>query len=188
LKSGSLMLKITSASARGENGREIILVRLPMGLEQYATTVSIGNKIAQGANVQILAGGDVTIGQGSRASITSKSGKIDIGLKVDASSSATLIAGTTVHIGLKIDQHSNVTIVAQSDVTIGQKLDQHTNSTITSVNGSITVEQGMSGNANATLKAVNGSIKMDTIDGGCTLDWSAQSFNCPHQNGTVNHI
>ena len=241
-----------------------------------ATTVNIANKIDQGAIVQIVAGGDVKIGQtidqGSDATITSTSGKIDIGLKVDATSRATLMAGTTVHIGqdidqhsdvvifaqgdvtidgninqhataditsvngsirigqkvnradapqavsltaaaavdigqtidqhsnvtitagstvhigLKIDQHSTVTIVAQGDVTIDQKLDQHATSTITSVNGSVTVSQGMSGNATATVQALNGTITMDTVDGGCTLNWSARNLNCPNQNGTINHV
>jgi hypothetical protein len=218
-----------------------------------ATTVSIGNKIDQGAVVHILACGDVTIGQtidqGSNATITSTAGKIDIGQKVDASSGANLTAGTTVHIGQTIDQHSNVVIVAQGDVTIdekidqhataditsvngsisigqkidqwaiatlsagatvrigqkidqhaqatitakgdvtiGQKLDQHTTSTITSANGSITVSQGMSGNATATLTALAGTITMDTIDGGSTLNWSAQALDCPNQNGNINHV
>jgi hypothetical protein len=93
-----------------------------------------------------------------------------------------------VNIGQTIDQHSTALITAQGDIVIGQKLDQHTNSTITSINGSITVNQGMSGNCTATLKAPNGTITMDTIDSGCTLNWSAQSLNCPHQNGTVNHV
>ena len=129
-----------------------------------------------------------TIDQGSQAMITSTSGKIDIYLKVDATSSATLTAGTAVHIGEGIDQHSTAIIVAQGDVTIEQRLDQHTISDITSVNGSITVRQGMYGNATATLRASNGTITMDTIDSGCTLNWHAQSLNCPHQNGTINHI
>jgi len=177
-----------------------------------ATTVSIGEKIDQHSTAEIVAGGDVTIGQkidqGSNATITSKSGAISIGQSVDAVSGAMLTAGTgvtigqkidqhsnaviqagtTVNIGEKVDQHSTATITAQGDITIGQKLDQHTLSTITSVNGSITVNQGMSGNATATLTAINGTITMDTIDGGSTLNWSAKSLNCPHQNGTVNHI
>ena len=177
-----------------------------------ATTVSIGEKIDNQSIAQIIAGGDVTIGQkidqGSNATITSTSGAISIGQKVDQTSGATLTAATSVSIGEKIDQHSNAVITAgttvnigqkidqwatamitaQGDITIGQKLDQHTNSTITSVNGSITVNQGMSGNCAATLTALNGTITMDTIDSGSTLNWSAQSLNCPHQNGTVNHI
>jgi hypothetical protein len=94
----------------------------------------------------------------------------------------------TVHIGQKIDQHAQVTIVAQGDVTIDQKLDQHTVTNITSVNGSVMVTQGMSSNCSATIIARNGNITMDTIDGGCTLNWHARQLNCPNQNGTVNHI
>ncbi len=177
-----------------------------------ATTVSIGEKIDNQSIAIITAGGDVTIGQqidqGSNATITSTSGAISIGQNVNQASGATLTAATSVSIGLKIDQHSNAVITAgttvnigqaidqhstamitaQGDITIGHKLDQHTNSTITSVNGSITVSQGMSGSATATLKALNGTITMDTIDNGSTLNWSAQSLNCPHQNGTVNHL
>jgi hypothetical protein len=93
-----------------------------------------------------------------------------------------------VHIGLKVDQHAQATITAQGNITIDQKLDQHTTSTITSVNGSVTVSQGMSGNCTATITASNGTITMDTIDGGSTLNWNAQSLNCPHQNGNINHI
>jgi len=177
-----------------------------------ATTVSIGQKIDQHSIAEITAGGDVTIGQmidaGSSAAITSTGGKIVIGQTVNSASGATLTAATSVSIGQKIDQHSNAVIVAgttvnigqkidqwstaiitaQGDIVIGQKLDQHTNSTITSVNGSITVNQGMSGNCTATLKAPNGTITMDTIDSGCTLNWSAQSLICPHQNGTINQL
>jgi len=179
------------------------------------TTVHIGQDLDQHSDSIINAQGDVTIdgniNQHATANITSVSGSITIGQKVnqadapdaviltagasvnigttiDQHSNVTITAGTTVHIGLKIDQHSTVTIVAQGDVTIEQKLDANSNSTITSVNGSITVKQGMSQNATATLKALNGSINMDTIDSGCTLNWSAQSLNCPHQNGTINHI
>ncbi len=156
------------------------------------TTVHIGQTIDQHSNVIIVAQGDVTIGekidQSATADITSVHGSITIGQKVDQQAIATLTAGTTVHIGQKVDQHSTVTIIAQGDVTIDEKLDQHTTSTITSVHGSITVVQGMSGSAIATLKALNGSITMDTVDAGCTLNWSAQSFNCPHQNGTINHV
>jgi hypothetical protein len=176
-----------------------------------ATTVSIGEKIDNQSIAEIVAGGDVTIGQkidqGSNATIITSGAisigqtvdqasgamltagtSVTIGEKIDQHSNAVITAGTTVHIGQKIDQHSTAMITAQGDITIDQKLDQHTNSTITSVNGSITVSQGMSGNCTATLKALNGTITMDTIDSGSTLNWSAQSLNCPHQNGTVNHI
>jgi hypothetical protein len=136
------------------------------------TTVHIGQTVDQHSNVIIVAQGDVTIDK-----------------KIDQHSTADITSVTGgVHIGEKIDQHSIVTIVAQGDVTIGQKLDQHTSSTITSLNGSVTVSQGMSGNATATIKAVNGTITMDTIDSGCTLNFSAQSLNCPNQNGTVNRF
>ena len=156
------------------------------------TTVHIGQTIDQHSNVIILAQGNVTIDekidQHSTAVITSVNGAISIGQKIDQWSIAQLSAGTTVNIGQKVDQHAQATITAQGDITIGQKLDQHTTSTITSANGSITVSQGMSGNATATLIALNGTITMDTIDSGSTLNWNAEALNCPHQNGSVNHL
>jgi hypothetical protein len=127
-----------------------------------------------------------TIDESSEATIASTSGKIDI--KRVNRSSATLKAGTTVHVGEKFNEHATVVVIAQGDVTIDQKIDQHSNANITSVKGSITVGQGMSGNAVATLQALNGSITMDRVDGDCTLSWRAQSFHCPHQDGTINHI
>jgi hypothetical protein len=156
------------------------------------TTVRIGQTIDQHSNVVITAQGDVTIvekiDQHAIAEITSKNGSIWIGQTIDQWAIATLTAATTVDIGLKVDQHAQATITAGGDVTIGQKLDQHTDSNITSTNGSITVVEGMSGNATALLTAVNGTITMDTIDSGCTLNFNAQSLDCPHQNGTVNHV
>jgi hypothetical protein len=155
------------------------------------TTVHIGQGVDQHSIVEILAGGDVTIGEkineSSEAHITS-SGSIDIQQKVDNTSAATLRAGTTVHVGEKIDQHSTFDVVAEGDVTIDQKLDQHSHSTITSNKGSITVTQGMSGNADATLRAPNGFITMDTIDDGCSLNWSARDLRCNHKNGTITRI
>jgi hypothetical protein len=173
--------------------------------------VTIGEGIDQHSTVEIVCGGDVTIGQTineySWASITTP-GKIEIGQKVDNSSGAVLNAGS-VHIGQTVDQHSTAQIHAQGNVTIDQKIDQHSTADITSVNGnvhigqkldeytissitaqngSIRVVQGMSGSATATLKAPHGTITMDTIDSGCTLDWSATSLNCPHQNGSVTEI
>jgi hypothetical protein len=156
------------------------------------TTVHIGQDIDQHSNAIINAQGDVTIdgniNQHATADITSVNGSISIGQKIQQWAIATLVAGRGVNIGLKVDQHAQATITADGDITIGQKLDQHTMSTITSNNGNITVVQGMSGNCTATLRAPNGVITMDTIDSGCTLNWSAKSLNCPHQNGTVNQI
>ena len=87
-------------------------------------TLHISKKIDQESTAQILARGDITIGQsintGLSATITSTLGKIDIGQKVDAYSGATLIVGTMVHIGQSIDQYSNVVIVAQGDVAIDE--------------------------------------------------------------------
>jgi hypothetical protein len=139
----------------------------------------------QAVNVTI----DGNINQHVTADITSVNGAINIGQKVNDTCIASLTAGTTVNIGLKFDQHSEVTVVAQGDVTINQKIDQLTVATITSVNGSINIGQGLSGFATATLIAVNGSINIgDSVDGGSTVNWNAQHFNCPHQDGTINHI
>jgi len=107
---------------------------------------------------------------------------------IDKHLDVTIVAQGDVTINEKIDQNATARVTPQNDILIGQKLDQNTNSTITSINGSITVIQGMSGGATAILPAVNEAITMDTIDGGCTQNWSAQNLNCPHQNGTVNHI
>lgn len=181
---------ITSTSGKIEIGLKIDAasgVSLTAG-----TTVHIGQTIDQHSNVLIVAQGDVNIDekidQHSTADITSANGAINIGQTIDQWSIATLKAGSTVHIGHKIDQHAQATITAQGDVRIDQKLDQHTTSTIKSLNGSITVGQGMSGNCSATIIAANGMITMDTIDGGCSLNWSAQSLNCPNQNGNVTRI
>jgi DUF4097 and DUF4098 domain-containing protein YvlB len=104
-------------------------------------------------------------------------------------STVQITAQGDVNIELKIDQHSTADITSvNGNVNIGQKLDQRAISSITAMNGSITVEQGMSGSATATLSAPNGTITMDTIDGGCTLNWSAKQLNCPHQNGNVTQI
>jgi Domain of unknown function (DUF1929) len=181
---------ITSTSGKIEIGQKIDAVS---GANLTAgTTVHIGQSIDQHSNAVIVAQGDVNIDekidQHSTADITSVNGAINIGQKIDQWAIASLKAGTTVHIGEKIDQHANATIVAQGDVNIDQKLDQHTTSDITSVNGSVSVTQGMSGNCSATIVAPKGDISMDTIDGGCTLDWNALHLDCPHQNGTVNHI
>jgi hypothetical protein len=158
-----------------------------------ATGVSIGEGIDQHAIVQIVAGGDVTIGhkinERSQATITSTSGKIEIEQKVDNYSEATLIAGNTVSIGETLDQHSTVMISAQGDVSIHLKIDQHANVQITSANGSIDIGQGLSGEAIATLIALNGDINIgDSVDAGSTLNWNARQLNCPHQNGTINHL
>jgi hypothetical protein len=157
------------------------------------TVVRIGESVDQHSNVVINAQGDVTIGhkidQHSTANITSVNGAVTIGQKVDQTSIATLQAGTTVHIVEKIDQYSNVTVVARGDVTIDEKIDQHSTAKITSINGSINIGQGLSGNATATLTAPNGDINIgDSVDGGSTVNWSAQHFNCPHQDGTINHV
>ena len=156
------------------------------------STVHIGQDIDQHSDVTINAQGNVVIdgniNQHATANITSVNGSISIGQKIQETAIASLTAGTTVDIGQKIDQHATVTVVAQGNISIGQKLDQHTNSNIMSVNGSVTVNQGMSGNATATIVAMNGTITMDTIDGGCTLNWDALALNCPHQNGTVNKL
>ncbi|MBV8811961.1 MAG: DUF1929 domain-containing protein [Acidobacteriaceae bacterium] len=181
---------ITSTSGKIEIGLKIDAVS---GANlNAATTVHIGQTIDQHSNAVIVAQGDVNIDekidQHSTADITSVNGAINIGQTIDQWAIASLKAGTTVHIGLKIDEHATATIVAQGDINIDEKLDQHTNSDITSVNGSVTVTQGMSGNCSATIRAPNGDISMDTIDGGCTLNWSALHLNCPNQNGSVSHI
>jgi hypothetical protein len=157
------------------------------------TTVHIGQTLDQHSNVTIQAQGDVTIDemidQSAIVDITSFNGAIHIGQKIQNGSFATLAAGTTVSIGQKLDQHANVTITAQSDVQIGQKIDQHVTATITSGNGSINIGQGLSGDATATLIALNGDINIgDSIDAGSTLNWNAKQLNCPHQDGTINHL
>jgi hypothetical protein len=134
-------------------------------------SVHIGQTIDKHSNVVIQAKGDVTIDK-----------------KIDQWSTADITTGGKLHIGEKIDQHARVTINAVGDVTIDQKLDASSNSTITSSTGSVTVSQGMSDHANATITALQGSINMDTIDGGCTLNWSAQGLNCPNPNGTINQV
>jgi len=156
-------------------------------------TVHLGQGVDQHSNVVIRAQGDITvdqkIDQHSTADITSVNGAVNIGQKVDQTSIASLRAGTTVLVGEKFDQHSNVTVVAEGDITINQKIDQHSTAVITSLNGSINIGQGLSGNATATLIAPNGDINIgDSVDGGSTVNWSAQHFNCPHQNGTINHV
>jgi hypothetical protein len=134
-----------------------------------ATTVRIGNKIDQGAVVQIVAGSDVSIGQtidqGSTATITSNSGNINIGLKIDAGSGATLNAPAgKVHIGQTIDQHSNAVINAGGDINIEEKIDQHSTATIVSKNGSISIGQKIDQWAIATLSAGNGVFIGQKID------------------------
>jgi hypothetical protein len=181
---------ITSKNGKIEIGQKIDAVS---GATLTAgTTVHIGQTIDQHSNAVIVAQGDVNIDdkidQHSTADITSVHGAINIGQKIDQWAIASLKAGTTVHIGQKIDQHAQATILAQGDVNIDQKLDQHTLSSITSVNGSVTVSQGMSGNCDATIVATNGNITMDTIDGGCTLNWNAKNLNCPNKKGTIVHI
>ncbi len=157
------------------------------------TTVHIGQKIDQHSVATITAQGDVNIDEGidqhATVDITSVNGSINIAQKVDNTSIVTLTAGKAVNVGLKFDQHSDVTVVAQDDVTIGQKIDQHAVAKITSANGSINIGQGLSGFATATLTAGKGSINIgDSVDGGSTVNWSALAFNCPHQDGTINHI
>src|SRR6516164_1349240 len=56
---------------------------------------------------------------------------------------------------------------------------------ISQVHASINIGQGLSGFATATLIAVSGSINIgDSVDGGSAVNWNAQHFNCPHQDGT----
>ena len=161
---------ITSTSGKIDIGQKIDATS---GANLTAgTTVHIGQTIDQHSNVQIMAQGDVSIDE-----------------KIDQHATAVITSvNGAINIGQKVDQWAIATLTAQGNINIGQKLDQHTSSTITSVNGSVTVSQGMSGNCTATITANNGAITMDTIDGGSTLNWSAESLNCPHQNGTVNHI
>ena len=156
------------------------------------STVHIGQKVDQHSTATITAQGDVTLDQGidqhATVDIVSVNGAINMG-RVNETSIVTLTAGTTVNITEKFDQHSDVTVLAQGDVTIGQKIDQHSVAKITSAKGSINIGQGLSGNATATLIADNGSINIgDSVDSGSTVNWSAQQFNCPHQDGTINHI
>jgi hypothetical protein len=182
---------ITSSSGKIDIGQKVDNYS---GAELTAgTTVHIGQTIDQHSNAIIKAQGDVTIDemidQHSTADITSVHGAISVGQKVQNQSFATLTAGTTVHIGQKLDQHANVTIAARGDVQIDQKIDQHTIATISSANGSINIGQGLSGNATATLLAPEGDINIgDSVDSGSSLNWNARQLNCPHQDGTVNHI
>ena len=155
------------------------------------TTVHIGQDIDQHSTAFITAQGGVTIegniNRHANVNIISLHGAISIGRTVK-DSIASLTAGTTVHIADKLDQHSQVTVLAQSDVTIGQTID-HSAATITSVNGSINIGRGLSGSAIATLIALNGCINIGgSVDRGSTVNWNAQYFNCPREDGTFNQI
>jgi hypothetical protein len=182
---------ITSTSGKIDIGQKV-----DAGSSAYltaGTTVHIGQTLDQHSTVTITAQGDVTIDemidQHATANITSAEGAISVGQKIQNGSFATLAAGTTVNIGRKLDQHAQVTITAQGDVQIGQKIDQHVTATITSAKGSIDIGQGLSGEATATLIALNGDINIgDSVDAGSTLNWNAQRLDCPHLDGTINHL
>jgi hypothetical protein len=156
------------------------------------TTVHIGQDIDQHSTAFITAQGDVTIegniNRHATVNIISLHGAISIGRMVK-DSIASLTAGTTVHIADKLDEHSQATVLAEGDVTIGQTINQQSAATITSVNGSINIGRGLSGSAIATLIALNGSINIGgSVDRGSTVNWNAQYFNCPREDGTFNQI
>jgi hypothetical protein len=157
------------------------------------TTVHVGQDIGQHSTVIITAPGDVTIGRDinrhAAVDIISINGAISVGRMVKEDVIASLTAGKTVHIGENLDQYCQVTVLAQSDVAIGHKIDHHSAAEITSVEGSINIGQGLSGRATATLIALNGSINIGgSVDRDSTVNWNAQYFNCPHDDGTINHI
>jgi hypothetical protein len=110
-----------------------------------AKAVTICEGIEQHSVVQIVAGGDVTIGQAinnnGRGMIIASPDKIDIGCELDNYSQAERTVGTTVHVGQDIDQHSTARITAQGDVTISGSINQQVTADIVSLNGAITIGQ-----------------------------------------------
>jgi hypothetical protein len=120
-----------------------------------AGAVSIGEGIRRQSSVQIVAGGDVTIGrlsENSRVTVKSTAAKIEIGSRLENYGEANLTA-VTVHIGQDIDQYSKAIITAQGDVWIGGSIDQYSSADIISLRGAISIGRIIQNSAVAVLTA-----------------------------------